>query len=89
MLFLKPKEVIFVQVKFVPLDKTERGVNALVLQVNKKMYNIVGEEFDVCHKFLENCVQHILKFVSISHLVGSEEFHIFVEYDKKNFGGRI
>lgn len=25
MLFLKPKEVIFVQVKFVPLGKTERG----------------------------------------------------------------
>ena len=25
MIFLKPKEVIFVQVKFVSLDKTERG----------------------------------------------------------------
>ena len=53
------------------------------------MYKIVVEEFHVCHKFVENCVEYILppnerEFVNISHLGGSKEFNIFVGYDMKN-----
>ena len=58
------------------------------------MHKTVVEEFDVCHKFVSNCVEYNLppherESGSISHLIGSEEFYIFVGYDKKNFGGRI
>ena len=54
------------------------------------MSKIIVEEFDVCHKFISGCVQYILplnkrKFVNLTHEVGSEDFVIFVSYDKKTF----
>ena len=89
-LFLKPEEIKFVEVE--EIDKTERGDNGFGSTgkyIKKNMYKIVVEEFDVCHKFVENCVEYILppnerEFVNISHLVGSKEFHIFVGYNMKN-----
>ena len=58
------------------------------------MSKIIVEEFDVCHKFMSDCVQYILplkdrKFVNLTHVVGSDDFIIFMSYDKKNFRGRI
>ena len=58
------------------------------------MSNITVEEFEVCHHFMQYCVQHILpvherKFVNLTHLVSCDDFVIFVSYDKKHFGGRI
>ena len=57
------------------------------------MSKIIVEEFDVCHKFMESCVQHILpfnerEFVSLTHLVSCDEFIIFLSYDKEKFGNK-
>ena len=70
-------------------------VKALDLQENKKkMAKIMIEEFDVCHKSVDEEIQYLLpnerrKFVEISHVVGCNEFIIFVSYDKKIFGSDI
>lgn len=66
----------------------------MVLQANKKMSNIILEEFDVCHQFMSNYVQFILplnerNFVGLEHNVGCEDYVIFVNYDKKQFRDKI
>ena len=58
------------------------------------MNKIVIEDFDACHKFVNEMVQYILplkkrKFVEISHVVGRNDFTIFVSYDKDNFEHEI
>ena len=58
------------------------------------MSKIIVEEFDICHKFMESCVQHILplnerEFVGLTHIVSCDEFVIFVSYDKKVYGDKI
>ena len=51
------------------------------------MAEIIVEEFDAAHKFVNEIVNFL--FVEISHVVGCSNFVIFVSYDKKNFGGEI
>lgn len=58
------------------------------------MDKIVIEDFDACHKFVDEVVQYILplkkrKFVEISHVVGRNDFTIFVSYDKYHFDHEI
>ena len=58
------------------------------------MSKIVVEEFDVCHKFMNEEIKYFVpvkkrKYVEISHVVGCSDFGIFVSYDKNNFGGKI
>ena len=60
----------------------------MVLQANKRKSKIIVEESDVCHKFMSGCVQYILplnerKFVNLMHVVDSDDFVIFLSYDKK------
>ena len=57
------------------------------------MSRITVEEFEVCHQFMQNCVQYNLplherKFVNLTHLVSCDDFVIFVSCDEKNFGGK-
>ena len=58
------------------------------------MSKIVAEEFDVCHKFVDEEIKYFLpiekrKSVEISHVVGCSDFVIFISYDKKNFSAVI
>ena len=67
--------------------KPREKLKALDLQESKKNSKIVSEEFDVCHKFVDEEVEFLLplekrKFVEISHVVGCNDFVIFVSYDK-------
>lgn len=50
------------------------------------MSKIVIEEFDACHKFVDEIEFFVLpiekrKFVEISHVVSCDDFVIFVSYD--------
>lgn len=61
-----------------------------VLQLSKSMS--IGE-FDVCHEFVNFCKQRPLpdekKFVILDYMVTSEEFKIFVSFDREKFGHKI
>ena len=61
-----------------------------VLQLSKNMS--IGE-FDVCHEFVNFCEQRPLpdekKFVILDYMVTSEEFKIFVSFDREKFGHKI
>ena len=50
-------------------------------------------EFDVCQEFVNFCKQHPLpdekKFVILDYMVTSEEFKIFVSFDREKFGHKI
>ena len=51
------------------------------------MSRITVEEFEVCHQFMQNCVQYNLplherKFVNLTHLVSCDDFVIFVSCDE-------
>ena len=90
--FLKKEEIEFVKVN--ELDKTEQGRKGFGSTCKWKMSKIIVKEFDVCHKFMESCLQHILplnerEFVGLTHLVSCDEFVIFISYDKKIFGDKI
>ena len=90
--FLKKEEIEFVEVN--ELDKTEQGTKGFGSTCKWKMSKIIVKEFDVCHKFMESCLQHILplnerEFVGLTHLVSCDEFVIFISYDKKIFGDKI
>ena len=58
------------------------------------MAKIVAEEFDTALKFVDEIVKFLLplekrKYVETSHVVGCNEFFIFVSYHKENFGSEI
>ena len=57
------------------------------------MSKIVVEEFDVCHKFIEE-IKYLLplkekNYVEITHVVSCLDFVIFISYDNKNFFDKI
>ena len=60
----------------------------MAVKANTKMSKIIVEKFDVRHKFMKSCFQHILQlsvreFVDLTHVVSCNELVIFVLYDKK------
>ena len=58
------------------------------------MAKIIVEEFDAPHKFVDEIVKFLLplekrKYVETSHVVGCNDFVIFVSYHKENFGSKM
>lgn len=54
----------------------------------------VIEEFDVCLKFMSECIEFVYpleerKIVQLQHNVACEDFVIFVGYDKRLLGHKI
>lgn len=71
------------KIKRIQIVSTMKILFRLFLQVNKRMTKLVIDEFDVCHKFVNNLDRYVCSRYNcaITHNVSCEDFAIFIDYD--------